>query len=74
MHLDLNYFETEYDQVNLLCLFKYNVDDHSVLWLSYLLTLYYRSEYYGDYNSDMDDEMAAAYEMFLKESGQSTHW
>ncbi|XP_053394953.1 polyadenylate-binding protein-interacting protein 1-like [Mercenaria mercenaria] len=31
------------------------------------------SEYYGDYSSDMDDEMAAAYEMFLKESGQSRH-
>lgn len=34
---------------------------------------YNESDYYGDYNSDMDDEMAAAYEMFLKESGQNRH-
>lgn len=31
------------------------------------------TDIYNDFNSDMDDEMAAAYEMFLKESGQSRH-
>ncbi|XP_052274328.1 polyadenylate-binding protein-interacting protein 1-like isoform X2 [Dreissena polymorpha] len=30
-------------------------------------------EYYPDYGNEMDDEMAAAYEMFLKESGQNRH-
>ncbi|XP_060600861.1 polyadenylate-binding protein-interacting protein 1-like [Ruditapes philippinarum] len=34
---------------------------------------YNEADLYGDYSSDMDDEMAAAYEMFLKESGQSRH-
>ncbi|XP_052774116.1 polyadenylate-binding protein-interacting protein 1-like isoform X2 [Mya arenaria] len=34
---------------------------------------YNDGQYYPDVGNEMDDEMAAAYEMFLKESGQSRH-